>query len=121
MLKNLNVLRDNVVMPSYQVHRLKDPQRQQFRWAPHTAGLATIKPKDYDAAETVEASNAYEAWEKLKKSEKPLEVGDLLELNGDLKICKYIGFEEARWFVPEPVQTPLTEAAPTRETEMGVT
>jgi hypothetical protein len=32
-------------------------------------------------------------------------VGDLLETEtGDLRICKYVGFEPAKWFVPEPVE-----------------
>ena len=35
-------------------------------------------------------------------------VGDILELAaGPLRICKYVGFEEARWFVPE---SPVTMA-----------
>ncbi len=29
-------------MPVYQIHRLKDSHRQQFRWAPHTPGV-TVK------------------------------------------------------------------------------
>jgi hypothetical protein len=29
-------------------------------------------------------------------------VGDLLEPGeGQLRICKYVGFEEASWFIPE--------------------
>lgn len=89
-------------MPAYQVHRLKEVQRQQFRWAPHTAGLAIVKPKDYELAELVEAGTVYAAWEQLRGSTRPLEVGDVLEGDGQLRICKYIGFEEAQWWVPEP-------------------
>ena len=36
-------------------------------------------------------------------SEQPLRVGDLLETeDGQLRICKYVGFEPAQWVVPEP-------------------
>ncbi len=35
-------------MPVYQIHRLKETQRQQFRWAPHTSGVTIVKPKDYE-------------------------------------------------------------------------
>jgi hypothetical protein len=94
-------------MPVYQVHRLKESQRQHFRWAPHTSGVSTVKPRDYEPGPAVEAVSAYAAWEELRRSEQPLQVGDLLELpGGPLEICKYIGFEEARWFVPEPPSTP---------------
>ncbi len=90
-------------MPLYQVHRLKEAPRLQFRWAPHTSGVTTVKPKDYEQSETVESDTPYGAWQTLRESEHPLELGDILESDGDqLRICKYVGFEEARWFVPEP-------------------
>jgi hypothetical protein len=61
-----------------------------------------VKPKDYEAAEEVTAENEYAAWANLRNAEKPLGVGDLLEsAGGQLRICKYVGFEEARWVVPE--------------------
>lgn len=90
-------------MPVYQVYRLKDQLRQQFRWAPHVSGIAAVKPKDYEEAFTVEAESPYAAWHQLKETENPLDVGDLLgtEERG-LRILKYIGFEEARWVLPEP-------------------
>ncbi len=98
-------------MPRYQVHRLKDAPRQQFRWAPHTSGVTSVKPKDYEKAETVESDTPYGAWQRLRESERPLELGDILESEGEqLRICKYVGFEEARWFVPEP--PPVTGAEP---------
>jgi len=90
-------------MPAYQIHRLKDTQRQQFRSQPHTSGISTVKLKDYEKATVVEAPTLYAAWENSRHSDQSLEVGDLLETeDGTLHICKYIGFEEARWFVPEP-------------------
>jgi hypothetical protein len=98
-------------MPAYQIHRLKDVPRQQFRWAPHTSGVIVVKPKDYQMGATVEAASPYAVWLALRDSENALLVGDLLELEGvELRIFKYIGFEEARWYVPEPVQN--TDSAP---------
>jgi hypothetical protein len=81
---------------------MKDTPRQQFRWAPHVSGAANVKPKDYEPSGEVEAENEYAAWALLRGSEPPLMVGDILELpEGKLRICKYVGFDEARWFVPE--------------------
>jgi hypothetical protein len=81
---------------------MKDAPRQQFRSAAHVSGAANAKPKDYEAAAEIAADNEYAAWALMRNSDQPLNVGDLLELEGRLRICKYVGFEEARWFVPEP-------------------
>jgi hypothetical protein len=90
-------------MPLFRIHRMKDNPRQQFRWAPHVSGAANVKPKDYEPSGEIEAENEYAAWALLRNSEAPLMVGDVLELpSAQLRICKYVGFEEARWFVPEP-------------------
>lgn len=98
-------------MPAYRIHRLKETARQQFRWAPHTSGVSTVKPKDYEPADVIEAASPYAAWLALRESEQALQVGDLLELDGaELRIFKYIGFEEARWYVPEPA--PPADASP---------
>ena len=97
-------------MSEYRLHRLKDAQRQQYRWAPHTSGLTTVKQKDYELAETVEADSPYAVWEKLRLTDCPLQVGDILESGeGQLRICKYIGFEEAQWFVAEPPPQPTAQ------------
>jgi hypothetical protein len=89
-------------MPLFRIHRMKDHPRQQFRWAPHVSGIANVKPKDYEPSCEVEAENEYAAWAILRNSEMPLQVGDLLEVaGGGLRICKYVGFEEARWLIPE--------------------
>jgi hypothetical protein len=94
-------------MPSYQVHLLKESNRQQFRWAPHTSGVTIAKPRDYEKGGTFEAASPYAVWLTLRGTERELRVGDLLELeSGELRILKYIGFEEARWYVLEPVQPP---------------
>jgi hypothetical protein len=83
---------------------MKDTPRQQFRWAPHVSGAANVKQKDYEPTGEVDSENEYAAWALLRGSETPLLVGDILELPaGQLRICKYVGFDEARWFVPEPV------------------
>jgi hypothetical protein len=89
-------------MPLYQIHRLKDSPRQQFRWAPHTSGTTIVKLKDYEQASAVEGTSPYAVWLTLRETEEALQVGDLVETaGGELRILKYIGFEEARWFVPE--------------------
>ena len=89
-------------MPTYQIHRLKESQRQQFRWAPHTAGATTVRQKDYELGSVIEAPTVYAAWDQLRRGEHPLEVGDILEVSeGGLRIFKYVGFEDARWFIPE--------------------
>jgi len=104
-------------MPCFQVHRLREDRRQQFRLSPHTSGVTAARPKDYEKdADTIEASSAYAAWAAVRGSEKPLMVGDVLEdESGALRICKYTGFEEARWAVPEPAAAPapvvMAEAA----------
>jgi hypothetical protein len=89
-------------MPAYQIHRLKESQRQQFRWAPHTSGVTIAKLKDYEKGALTEAASPYAVWLALRDTDEQLQVGDLLELeSGELRIYKYIGFEEARWFIPE--------------------
>ncbi|HEX4593447.1 MAG TPA: hypothetical protein VH157_04185 [Bryobacteraceae bacterium] len=102
-------------MSAYQIHRLKENPRQQFRWAPHTSGVTIAKPRDYEPGQIIEAASPYAAWLALRATEEELQVGDLLEVEGgELRILKYIGFEEARWYVPEPVPSPT--AAPVEVT-----
>jgi len=89
-------------MQTFLIHRMKEMARASFRTAPHTAGLAQVKPKDYEPGSSVEAASVYGAWADLSRSEQPLEVGDVLEsADGSLKIYKYVGFEDARWILPE--------------------
>ena len=89
-------------MPKYRVYRMNDSPRQQFRWAPHVSGAASVKAKDHAPDGEIEADSEYDAWSRLRASEHPLAVGDLLEAeNGALRICKYVGFESASWLVPE--------------------
>jgi len=91
------------------IYRMKEIPRENFRWSAHTGGLAVVKAKDYEAAfEELDAASPYSAWNILKTQGKPLLPGDLLEtLNEEgvcshLQITKYIGFEPAQWFIPEP-------------------
>lgn len=92
-------------MPVFRIHRMKEAPRENFRWAPHVSGMANVKPKDYEAAAEINAETEYAAWSALRSSGQPLNVGDLLEApTGDLRICKYVGFEEARWVLPEATQ-----------------
>lgn len=94
-------------MPRYRIHRMKDTQRESFRWAAHTGGLALVKPKDYELDGEVEAATPYSAWRLLMSEGRPLRAGDLLETYSvegvatELRIVKYIGCEPAEWFIPE--------------------
>jgi hypothetical protein len=108
------------VVAVYRIHRLKDHVRQQFRWAPHTIGLTTVKPKDYEPAGSVEADSQYAAWTALKQTDEALQPGDVLESEcGDLRIYKYVGFEEAQWQIVEAKPLPdssTSQAAPSATT-----
>src|SRR5947209_7001653 len=87
----------------FRIYRMKDSPRQQFKWAPHVTGSATLKPRDYEQGGEVEAQHEYDAWRLLRESGEGLAVGDLLEgEDGRLRICKYVGFEPAQWMLPEP-------------------
>jgi hypothetical protein len=92
---------------------MKDHPRQQFRWAPHVGGTASVKPKDYEQRGQVEAQHEYDAWKTLRDSGEALQVGDLLESeSGQLRICKYVGFEPAEWLLPEPKHAAESDAGP---------
>jgi hypothetical protein len=89
-------------MPLYRIYRMKDSPRQQFRWAPHVTGCASLKPRDYEPSGQVEAQNEYDAWRLLRESGEAIAVGDLLESEAaQLRVCKYVGFEPAQWVLPE--------------------
>lgn len=97
---------------------MKEQARLSFRAAPHTSGETAVKLKDYVEGGTVEAESTYEAWELMRATEDPLAVGDILESElGGIKICKYIGFDDAKWILPEGKpgvdSTPVT-APPSR-------
>ena len=111
-------------MPRYRIHRIKEAPRENFRWAPHTGGEAVVKLKDYEAGRMVEAASPYAAWKWLAEEREALCPGDLLEsLHADsegaaeLLIVKYIGFEPARWFVPEPKKPEARAELPSLSSE----
>jgi hypothetical protein len=98
-------------MAAYRIYRMKEQASQQFRWAPQVSGASQVKRKDYEEGEAAEAANEYAAWRTLRDAGTPLRVGDLLETAaGELRICKYVGFDAAEWIAPE-VKTGL-ESAP---------
>ncbi len=102
-------------MALFRIYRLKESQREALRWAPHTHGTASLKPKDYVQEGTVEASSLYAAWAQLRQAGRPLKIGDVLETEqGELRICKYVGLEEARWESADP-----DAAAPDRPAMTG--
>src|SRR4051812_30560189 len=102
-------------MPLFRIYRMKDSPRQQFRWAPHVSGCATLKPKDYEQRGEIEALHEYDAWRLLRESGEPLGVGDLLETHdAQLRICKYVGFDPAQWLIPEA--KPQTDPEPAGQT-----
>jgi hypothetical protein len=101
-------------MPNYRIYRMKESPRQHFRWAPHVSGAANVKRRDYDECGQLEAANEYAAWDQMRSTERPLDVGDLLETDGgDLRICKYIGFEAAAWVLPPVEPAPATDPSVT--------
>src|SRR5689334_11734599 len=98
-------------MALYRIYRMKDSVRQQFRWAPHTIGVTVAKQRDYELIDSIDAPGVYAVWMLLKDTDAPLQVGDILEVEGgELRIYKYVGFEEAQWHMPE-IKTGF-EAAP---------
>jgi hypothetical protein len=111
-------------MATFRIHRLKAHLRQAFRYAPHVSGAAMVKPRDYEVREeleAVEAASPYAAFFALRESTAPLELGDLLERDGALVILKFVGFEEARWVIPEvraAVQAPPTADETPAETAL---
>ena len=96
-------------MPQFRIHRLKDHLRQNFRFAPHLSGMASVKPRDYEISDVnqcdgfVEAASPYAAFFALREAVRPIQVGDVLECeDGSLRIFKFVGIEEAQWILPEP-------------------
>lgn len=87
----------------FRIHRMKEQARESFRSAAHTSGCAVVKLKDYEPAGEIEGPNTYAVWTALRQTDRPLETGDILEDEaGVLRIAKYIGFETAQWWTPEP-------------------
>ena len=104
-----------VVMSRYRIHYLRESQRQHFRNAPPMAPPHKLKPKDYQPGGEIDAENPYAAWKQMRETPgdlRPIEIGDALEAEtGALFLCRYVGFEEAQWYVPEPEPAPTTAPA----------
>jgi hypothetical protein len=101
-------------MPRFRIHRLKDHLRQNFRFAPHLSGIASVKPRDYELADdvVVDAPSPYAAFFALKEDPQPIQVGDILECeDGSLRIFKFVGIEEAQWVLPEAKADPASVSA----------
>lgn len=89
-------------MPLYRIFRMKENDRARFRWQPHASGTTMVKPREYEETGTIEAPHMYAAWAILKDTGDRLIVGDLLVgPSEEMKILKYVGFEEAKWIIPE--------------------
>ena len=100
---------------------MKESPRQAFRWAPHTTGATIAKPKDYDEGGEFEASSAYTLWESLRLTEASLQLGDIVQLpDGNLRIFKYVGFEEAQWLAVDTKPYPIPASAPGSEAPVAL-
>ena len=102
-------------MPRYRIYYLKETQRQHFRNAPPVPGPLKLKLKDYQEGGEIEASSPYSAWKQLKDTaeRRPIEVGDALATDtGSLYVCRWAGFEEAQWYLPEPPPMSQTPTEP---------
>ena len=107
-------------MASYRIHRLKDHLRQSFRSAPHVSGTASVKPRDYAPGDTIEGGSPYAAYFALRESGTPIEIGDLLESeDGSLGIFKFVGFEDARWVIPEAIPSGVPAAGSSPPSSTG--
>jgi hypothetical protein len=102
-------------MPRYRIYYLKESQRQHFRNAPPAPGPLKIKLKDYQEGGEIEAASPYAAWKQIQGTEdRPLiGVGDVLETDtGALYVCRWAGFEEAQWRLPEEPAAMTAPAGP---------
>jgi hypothetical protein len=105
-------------MAGFRIYRMRPHVKLNFRWAPHVAGLATVKQRDYLPDGEFEAHSEYALWAELRNSDQKLEVGDLVETIGEpggLRICKFVGFESAKWAETEAATAPsVTESGMTQ-------
>ena len=89
-------------MPSYRVFRLKENLKAHFRALPHLSGVTQLKPNNYVEAIEVVATNRYAAWQQLRATNDPIEIGDaLVEDATAVYVMKFVGLEPAEWLVPE--------------------
>lgn len=100
-------------MPRYRIHYLKESQRRHFQRAGPVPGPLKLKMKDYEPDGEIEAISPYAAWKQMREGQgeqRPIGIGDALETDtGMLLVCKYAGFEEAQWLLPEAPEAPATD------------
>ena len=66
------------------------------------SGLTQVKPRDYEEAFSVEGESPYAVWAASRDTPHALQVGDVIEVDAfELRIVKYVGFEQAKWVLPE--------------------
>ena len=107
-------------MSRYRIHYLKEAQRQGFRNAPPAPGPLRLKRNHYQDGGEIEAASPYAAWKELQEASgrQPIVVGDALENDaGTLLLCRWAGFEEAHWYIPEPPPTPAPGPDPAGATQ----
>ncbi len=90
-------------MATFLIWRLRDTQQDKFRWAPQqSTPTFPLKLSDYREDGLVDADSVYEVWHRLRKENRDLRVGDVVvDENGKVSICKYIGMEPAEWIVTD--------------------
>jgi len=99
----------------YRLHQLKDGLRAQFRNATPKPGPLELHRRDYTPGQEIEAASPYAAWKwsRDESGAEPIQVGDVLEAeSGELLLCRYAGFEEARWRAPAPAPAEAVVEAP---------
>ncbi len=98
-------------MARFRIYYLRESRRQAFRDAVPAAGPLELKKRDYESDGEIEAETPYAAWQQWRTQSRPIAVGDVLEAeSGTLFVCRYVGFEEARWYQPPAPE--LQPAAP---------
>ncbi len=109
-IRNLQSAIKEGFVPRYRVLYLKDQTAvERFRSQPPRPGPASLKPKDYALVAEIEAANEYTVWKMLQgegaaeRNLRPMSVGDVLEAEpGRLRVCRFVGFDDAVWFTFEP-------------------
>lgn len=92
-------------MPYYQLFRLIDSRRENYKNAAPEPGQAELRGRHYEPAGEVEAGSPYQAWRRLQKAgEEPesptgLDVGDVLRdrESDEWLVCNYWGFDPVQW------------------------
>ena len=77
----------------------------------HVGDLLETIPAEAAVSETIVAPESF-ADAPVKAANPAKNVSPVALYTGKLRICKYVGFEDARWFVPEPTQASFPLPAP---------